>query len=212
MDKKTTTTVVIVLAVVVIAGGVYYGFNKWRQQRLANQILTEMYGVGAGDVSKLTGGITGKMAADIAEEAAKQDAADKKAAEEEAAKTPEDRFNETKEVALTGSTASVVKDNIEPILTTVFGKVKPVLFSGGYMGQEGSFLASFKIPSVPTSEDFNKLTEEFTSDGYKVVMNSVTADSGNLMLQKDDITISISYESPEDQEIGVLYVKEAASE
>ena len=152
------------------------------------------------------------MAADIAEEAAKQDAADKKAAEEEAAKTPEDRFNETKEVALTGSTASVVKDNIEPILTTVFGKVKPVLFSGGYMGQEGSFLASFKIPSVPTSEDFNKLTEEFTSDGYKVVMNSVTADSGNLMLQKDDITISISYESPEDQEIGVLYVKEAASE
>jgi len=210
--KKTTTTVVIVLVVVIIAGGVYYGFNRWRQQRLANQFLQQMYGVGVGDVSKLTGGLTGDIAAEIAKEAAEQDAKDKKAAEEEAAKTPEDRFNETKEVSLTGATASIAKDKIEPILTAVFGKVKPVLFSGGYMGQEGSFLASFKVPSVPTSEDFNKLAEEFTSNGYKVVMNSVTADSGNLMLQKDNVTISVSYESPEDQEIGVLYIEEVASE
>lgn len=208
MDKKTITTIAIVLAVVIVAGGLYYGFSQWRQQRLANQILNEMYG---SDASKF-GGLSDKLAAEMAKEAAKQEADDKKAAEEEAAKTPEDKYNETEEVALTGEMATVAKDKIIPIFESAYGKVKPIMFSSNYMGQEGSFLVSFKIPSIPDGTSLNKLSEEFTSNGYKVVTNVVSNEGGNLMVEKDNIVISISYESPEDQEVGAMYLEEKVSE
>ncbi|HNX11127.1 MAG TPA: hypothetical protein PKI61_03210 [bacterium] len=205
MDKKTKTIVIVIVAVAVI-GGLCYGFNRWRQQRLANQLLRGMYGMNTG--GGLFGGdgkISDKLARQIAEEAAKSEAEQKADEAAEAAKTPTDRYNETKPVALAGAMSSVVKEKIEPILTKVFGKIKPILFSGNYMGQDGSFLVAFTVPKVIDSEDFNKLTEEFTSDGYTVGMSSIGSDAANLIVEKDGVTISLSYENSEEQQIGVLY-------
>jgi len=210
MDKKTKTIVIIVLAIAVI-GGLCYGYNRWRQQRLANQILKEMYGVNTGLLGGLTNNNSGKLQEQIAKELAKQAAIEeaKQKADEakEAAKTPEDRFNETKSITLTGKASSLIKDNVEPRLTAIFGKIKPTLFNNGYTGQENSFLIVFKIPRVPTSEDFNKLIEEFTNNGYTSAMNSVGADSANLMFDKDTATVNISYENSTEQEVGVLYME-----
>lgn len=210
MDKKTKTIVIVVMAVVVL-GGLFYGYNRWRQQQLANQILKEMYGVNTGLLGKVAGGgaISNQIAQEMAKQAA-QDAAQQKADEaKEAAKTPQDKFNETKSVSLTGNTASLVKEKVEPELIAVFGEIKPTLFSGGYMGSADSFLVTFKIPRVPTSEDFNKLTEEFTKNGYTASMNSVTADSAGSIFDNNEATISISYENSSDQEIGILYAGKA---
>lgn len=212
MDKKTKTIVAVVLAVVVI-GGLSYGINSWNQQRLANQFLKEAYGLNSGGLfgGLMGGGSSGlsdQMVKQIADEAAKEEAQQKTDEEREAAKTPEDRYNETESVSLTGQTSSLVKEVVEPPFTSVFGKIKPTLFSGGYMGQEGSFLVVFKVPKVPTSEDFNKLSEEFVNNGFTVAMNSVSAESSYLLLEKDGATLSITYENPEDQEVGVIYYVE----
>jgi hypothetical protein len=208
MDKKTKTIIIVVLAVVVV-GGLYFGYNRWQQQRLAAKILKNMYGVGSGKAGDITAQIAGQLSPDMlkkmAEEAAKEEAQQKTDEEKEAAKTPEDKFNETKSVTLAGKTAPLVKDIVEPRLTAVFGKAKPTLFSGGYMGQEDSFLVSFKVPKVITDVDINKLVEEFTNNGYTVVMNSVSADAANLLFENDKSTISISYEDPTAQEIGIIY-------
>jgi len=215
MDKKTKTIVIVIVAVAVI-GGALFGFNRWRQQRLANRILREMYGVNTGLFGGLAGGggnVSGQIAKEIANQAAKDEAEQKKEEAKEAAKTPEDRFNETKTVALTGNTSALVKEKVEPQLNAVFGKVKPVLFSGAYLGQADSFLVSYKVSRIITSEDANSLIEEFTKIGYTVAMNSVSADGANLLFDSATATISVSYgESGEGQEIGVLYYPKAVEE
>lgn len=129
--------------------------------------------------------------------------------ESEAAKNPQNEFNKTESVNLIGSTAALVKKEVEPQLNAVFGKIKPTLFSGNYLGQTGSFLVTFKVPKVITSDDFNKLVEEFVNSGYTSAMTSIAADSGNTLLEKGDVVISVSYENPEEQEIGVLYIDES---
>ena len=128
MDKKTKTIVIVVLAIVVL-GGLYYGYNRWRQERLAMEFLKNMYGVTGGKTpGDLTGKLSGNIAAEIAKQTAKDEAEQKKEEAREAAKTPLDKFNETKEVSLVGKTSSVVKDMVEPKLTAIFGKIKPTLF------------------------------------------------------------------------------------
>lgn len=208
MDKKTKTIVIVVVAAVVL-GGAFLGYNRWRQQRLANLFLKEMYGINSGMMGGLAGGsgkISDQLAREFADQAAKDAAQQKVDDAKEAAKTPQDKYNETKTVALSGQTASLVEAKVIPQLKAVFGDVKPILFSGAYMGQNNSFLISFKVPRVIASDDANKLVAEFTKSGYTSAMNSIGADSANLLMDSDKATISISYENPEDQEIGVLYV------
>jgi len=220
MDKKIKTDgkkmnpIVIVVVAIVIIGGLYYGTTRWRQQQYINQ-LAKLYGGGsAGLLGGLTGGnagLTDQMLKDIAKEAAKEEAKQKTEEDKEAAKTPQDKFNETKEVALTGDTSSIVKTIIESPLNAVFGKIKPTLFSGNYMGQGSSFLVVYKVPKVITSDDMNKLIGELTKNGYTVGMNSIEAEAAQIIMEKDGNSISVGYENPTDQEITVLYVDQSTN-
>ena len=213
--NKNTKTIIIAVVIVAVLGGLYYGYNRWRQERLVSQYLKAVYGENAGALGGLVGGLNGgttgmskELLAELAKQAAKDEADQKKEEIAEAAKTPEDRFDETKAVSLTGSMSSVLKSKIEPQLTAVFGKVKPTLFSNGYMGQENSFLVVYKVPVIPTSDDMNKLVEKFTAAGYVSAMNSIGADSSNLLFTKDNATVSIYYENSENQEVGILYMEQ----
>lgn len=211
--KKINPIVIVVIALVVL-GGLYYGAKRWRQQQYVNQ-LAKLYGGNAGLIGNLTGGGAGglsdQMLKDIAKEAAKEEAEQKKEEAKEAAKTPQDKFNETKEVALVGNTSSIVKATIEAPLKAVFGNIKPTLFSGNYMKQGDSYLAVFKVPRTPTSEDMNKLIDELTKSGYTTGMNTIEADAAHIIMEKDGNSLSAYYENSEQQEIGVLYVDESVN-
>lgn len=206
MDKKTKTIVIVVLAIVVI-GGLYYGINRWRQQRLANQILKEAYGVDTGGLlGKLIGG--GGITNQIAQEIAKEEAQQKNEEAKEAAKTPEDKYDETKATTLIGEISPVVANEIEPAMKAVFGKAKITSYGTGYMsGQSGSFGADFKVPRVVTAEDLNKLSLEFKNKGYTAISSSMEAESGSITMMKgEQATLAFSYsDSGENQEVEVLY-------
>lgn len=209
MDKKTKTIVIVVLVIVVI-GGLYYGINRWRQQRLVNQILSGAYGLNTGLLNKVTGGgdIQTQVAKEIAKQAAKEEAQQKTDEAKEAAKTPEDKYNETKATILIGEMSPVVASEIEPAMKAVFGKTKITSYGSGYMtGASGTFGANFMIPRVVTAEDLNKLSLEFKSKGYTVVSSSVEAESGSVSLMKgEEATMSFSYSNNgENQEIEFLY-------
>ena len=79
------------------------------------------------------------------------------------------------------------------------------------MKQGDSFLAVFKIPKVPTSEDMNKLVDELTKSGYVSSMNTIESEAAQILMEKDGNGISIGYENPTDQEITVLYIDESAN-
>lgn len=215
MNKKIKTTgkkmnpVVIVVVAVVVISCLYYGAKRWRQQQYVNQ-LTKLYGGEAGLLGGLTGGNGGlnqKLIEEMAKETAKEEAKQKADDAKEAAKTPLDRFNETKTVSLTADMSSIMKETIESPLTAVFGKIKPTLFSGNYMKQGKSYLAVFKVPRQPTSEDMNKLVAELTKDGYVDAMTTIEAEAANILMDKNGNTISVYYDDPSKQEIGVMYVE-----
>jgi hypothetical protein len=211
--KKTNPVVIVVIALVVLAG-LYYGAKRWRQQQYVNQ-LTKLYGGEAGLLGGLTGGNGGlsqKMIEELAKEAAKNEAQEKADEAKEAAKTPLDRFNETKTVDLTPTFSSMLKSTVEGPMTAVFGKIKPTLFSGNYMKQGDSFLVVYKVPRQPTSADMNKLVEEFAKDGYIDAMSTIEAEAANLLMEKDGNTLSIYYEDPSKQEVGILYVDQSIND
>jgi hypothetical protein len=212
VGKKLNPIVIVVVAIIVI-GALYYGTTRWRQQQYINQ-LAKMYGGNAGLLGNLTGGnngLTQDMLKKIAEESAKEETQQKVDDAKEAAKTPLDRFNETKEVALTANVSSVVKSVIETQMLAVFVKIKPTLVSGNYMKQGDSFLVVYKVPRQPTSEDMNKLVEELTKSGYTAGMNTVEAESAQIIMDKNGNSVSIGYENPTNQEVTVLYVDESAN-
>lgn len=211
MDKKTKTIVVVVLAVVVV-GGAFYGFRRWQQQRLVNQYLKGIYGTDAGGLlGKLTGGsggISSQVAQEIAKEMAKEEARQKVDEVKETAKTPADRYNETQEAIAIGTVVPILNSEIKPVIEKVFGKAKMVMYSGGYAGTENSFLTSFKVPRIITAQDLGSLAQEFTGKGYKVVSNTADANSGTVMMEKEGVYLSFSYEGSESQELGLMYVKQ----
>lgn len=204
--KKMNPIVIVIVAVVVI-GALYYGATRWRQQQYINQ-LAKMYGGNAGLLGNLTGGNNGlsdQMLKDIAKEAAKEEAQQKADDAKEAAKTPLDKFNETKTVDIAPAFSSMVKSIIERPMTAVFGKIKPTLFSGNYMKQGNSFLVVYKVPKQPTSADMNKLVEELIKDGYTDAMSTIEAEAANILMEKDGNALSLYYEDPLKQEIGIMY-------
>lgn len=210
MDKKTKNITIAVIAVAVV-GGLYFGYTRWRQQKLANQILQGMYGVNTGMLGGIPGigGISNKVAQEIAKEAAKEEIKQKEEEAKEAAKTPEDKFNETKETAVIGKMLPAMNNEIKPAMEDVFGKVKITAYGTGYMGGlDKSFSATFKVPRVITANDLSQLSSNLDAKGYKTISSGAESEGGNLTVMKNDsISLTFSYgNNGEDQTIEAMYM------
>jgi hypothetical protein len=203
MDKKTKTIVIVIIAVVAV-GGLYYGFNRYRQQRLAQKMINSIYGNGV-----LSGDVANQIAKGLAEQAV-QDKADEA---KEAAKTPEDKYNDATEAVSASGVSTILNSEVKPKVEAVFGKAKLVAYSNGFMGGTGSFFASFKTPRIVTSADLGQLVKKFTDDGYTITYDTAEGDSANVMLQKDGAYITCGYENGgESQEISISYIPAPTAE
>lgn len=196
MDKKT---IIIILAAIVVLGGVYYGVNRWREQRLANQILEEMYGVNTGVLGGLTGDggtFQEQVAIEIAKQAAREGAQQKTDEAKEAAKTPEDRYNETEEMATYDANSKAVADEARDIVEEVFGKAKLTSISAGTYGSDvaGFGAAEFKIARLTTGADLGALNKVLTDKGLPIIQSGIENKSAGVMASNDDVAYTFSFE------------------
>ncbi len=209
MDKKTKTIVIVVLAVVVV-GGLYYGVNRWRQQRLANQILKEVYGVNTGLLGGLTGGgnISNQIAQEMAKEAAKEEIKQKTDEAKEAAKTPEDKYNETEEMATYDANSKAVADEAREIMEKAFGKVKLTSISTGLYGggTAGSGTVEFQIAHLATGADLGALSKAFTDKGFQVMQSGIQDKSAGVMAGNDNVVYTVNFDIG-GQTVGMVIMK-----
>lgn len=192
MDKKTKTIVAVVLAVVVI-GVAAYGYNRWRQQQIANQILKSVYGVNTGLLGGLTGG-GGKIQEQVANELAKQVVADeaKQKADEarEAAKTPEDKYNETKEMATYDAGSAAAVSEVRGIMEKAFGKAKLAsYYSNNYGGSTNNSVMEFKIARLTTGADMGALTKVLTDKGLAIIQSGISDKTVTIMAGNEQTAV-----------------------
>ncbi|MBI5732292.1 MAG: hypothetical protein HY982_02955 [Candidatus Magasanikbacteria bacterium] len=197
MNKKAKTIVVVVLAVVVV-GGVYFGINRWRQQRLANQILKGVYGLDTGILGKLTGGgtVPEQVAKEIAKQAAKEEAQQKTDEAKEAAKTPEDRYNETEEMATYDANSKAIANDAKEIIEKAFGKAKLTTISTGMYGSgaAGSGVVEFKIARLTTGADLGALNKSFTDKGFNIMQSGIEDKNAGVMAGNDNVVYTVNFD------------------
>ena len=205
MNNKKT--IIIVIVAVVVVAGAYYGYNRWRQQRLANQILQEVYGVNAGG---LLGGITGgsgNIAQEIAKEAAKQDALDEAQQREDAAKTPEDKYNVATVMETYDANSKALADDGKSIVESVFGKAKLTAISTAYMTMApGSGIMSYMVPRATTGADIAAFSKALTDKGLVIMSSGVENTSAMVMAGNDAGSYVITFEMGE-QDVTMTIMK-----
>lgn len=201
MDKKTKTIVVVVLAVVVV-GGVYFGINRWRQQRLASQILKGVYGINTGILGGLTG--SGNIQEQIAKEAAQQKVDEAK----EAAKTPEDKYNEAEEAATYDVNSKAAVNAAKDILEKVFGKTKLTAVSTNNYGSENAVtsIMEFEIARLITGEDLSALNKALADKGLPISYSGVDNKTAMIAAGTAENSYSFGFEIG-GQTVGVNIIK-----
>ncbi|MDD4902688.1 MAG: hypothetical protein PHE24_06155 [Patescibacteria group bacterium] len=197
MDKKTKTIVIVVIAVVVL-GGLIYGYNRWRQQQLANQILKSMYGVDAGLLGGLTGGkVSEQVAKQIAQQAAQDALQEKNDAAKEAAKTPQDKYNATEEMPTYDANSKAAVEEAKSIIEKAFGKTKLTSFYSNNYGAD-NFIASsmeFTIARLTTGADLGELNKALTDKGLPIIQSGISDKTATIMAGSDETaTYSFGFE------------------
>ncbi|MFH0815047.1 MAG: hypothetical protein V1902_03180 [Candidatus Falkowbacteria bacterium] len=210
MDKKTKTIVIAVLAVVVI-GGLYFGINRWREQRLANQILQEVYGVNTGLFGKITGnsGISNLTAQEIAKQIANETLQQKNEEAQEAAKTPEGKYKATEEMAAYDANSKAAVNEVQPIIEKVFGKSKLTsVYTNAYASETLSYsMLEFTISRLATGADLGALNKVLTDKGLPILQSSI-ADKTAMVSAGNNETTMLSFGFEIDgQTIGVNITK-----
>lgn len=210
LDKKNA---VIFLVTVVVICGAYYGINHWRQQRLAGQILQDLYGVKTGVLNKLAGGvgssgISNQVAQEIAKEMAKEEARQKSDEAKEAAKTPEDKYNETEEMPTYDANSKAVVAEAKNLVEKVFGKAKLTSVATNIYGSDmgGSGVTEFKIARLTTGADLGTLNKVLTDNGLPIIQSGIDNKTVGVMAGTNNAAYSFGFEIGE-QTVGVNIMK-----
>ncbi len=187
MDKKT----LIIIGVVILVAVAAYGYNRWRQQQMAAQVLSAIYGG-----NPLAGGAISNQAA---QELAKQ------AAALAAAQTPEDKFNATPEVGAVGTLYQDASTVIKPKIEKVFGQTKLAGYNA--YGSDAGFIAIFMVPRAVSSADMTAMAKAFTDDGYAVMSEQANTDTATVMLVKKGVAqiVLSTNEQGKNQQVSVMY-------
>lgn len=207
MDKKTKTIVIVVLAIAVV-GGLYYGINRWRQQRLVNQYLKEVYGLNTGLLGKVTGGVANSgINNQIAQEMARQAAQEKLDEAKEAAKTPEDKYNATAEMPTYDANSKALANEAKDIVEKAFGKAKLTSISSGMYGlSPGSGVLEFNTARLTTGDDLGALNKILTDKGLPVLQSGIDNKTAMVMAGNNESSITFGFEIGE-QVVGVTIMK-----
>lgn len=210
MDKKTKTIVIVLIALVVV-GGLYVGVNRWRQQRLANQIFSEMYGVNAGLLGKLTGG--GNVQAQVAKEIAKQIANEalqqKNEDAQNAAKTPEGKYKAIEEMTAYDAYSKIAATEARSIIEKVFGKTKLTsVYTSAYDSETLHYsILEFTISRLATGEDLGALNKVLTDKGLPILQSSISDKTAMVVAGNNETTMySFGFEI-DGQTVGVNITK-----
>lgn len=209
MDQKTKTIVVVVLAVLVVGGG-FYGFNRWRQQRMANQILREVYGLNTGMMGGFTGGgkISEELAKELAKEAVRNEIQQKNDEAKEVAKTPEDRYNEATEMGTYDANSKAVVSEAREFVEKVFGEAKVTSVSTGIYGTEfvGSGVVEFTISRLTTGDDLSALSKALADKNLPVAYSGIDNKSAGVMAGDNNASYTFGFEIGE-QKVNVTIMK-----
>lgn len=180
MSKKT---IIIILVAVVAVGGAYYGIHRWRQTGGLLGVLTG----GGGKLANLIGQETAK-------EAAEEEAQQKADEAEEAAKTPEDRYNETKEAAAYDANSKAAVSEIKEIVEKVFGKAKLTSVYTDIYDSAGSSsrMMEFKIARLITGDDLSAFNKALTDNGLSITQ-SIMSDKTAIVVASGNETVTYSF-------------------
>jgi hypothetical protein len=185
MDKKTKTIVIVVIAVVVL-GGLFYGYNRWRQQQLANQILKSIYGVNTG----LLGGLSNEqIAKEVAKQAAQDEAQQKADEAKEAAKTPQDKYDATEEMPTYDANSQAVAAEAKDIVEKTFGKAKLTTITTGVYGGTGTGILEFELARLTAGEDLGTLNKVLTDKGLPIIQSGISDKTASVMAGNDTTAI-----------------------
>ena len=197
------------MVAVVVVGCLYFGINRWRQQRLVNQYLKGAYGLNTGMMGGLIGGgdVSEKVAKEIAKEMAKADVQQKLDEAKEASKSPEDIYDDTKEMATYDANSKALADEVKKIMENAFGKVKLTSISTGlYGGVAGSGAVEFKLDHLMTGSDLGALSKAFTDAGFQVIQSGLEDKNASLMAGNDVVSYVVGFEV-EEQTIDVTVLR-----
>lgn len=194
--NKALIPIIVILAVAVLAGG-YWAWQRYEEQRAAQQFLSGIAALGGANASDL------QKLAEIANNLPTGETGG-----EEAAQTPEGKYNAVEEVQVDSAFVKSAEDEIGPIVKGVFGGAKLSSFLNNYFG-EGTGMIVFTIPREVASGDLNKLNSAFTSQGYTIVSSGVEGSSGALTVSKNNVQYMMTFDIG-GQELTIIVLPEAA--
>lgn len=180
MNKKTTTIIIIAVVVLLVVVGGWYGYKKYREQRILNAYCQQL-GIPKEVCKSVTSGnYPGIMPTGTPTPTTEGESAN-------------DVFNKASNMTpptdLTKSTVSL----IGPIFEKVFGGVKLSAFSTNVSGT-GWDVTSYVVKRLTTAADINTLMSEFQNSGFTVADVSSESNYFSLTAIKDDISYRVSYE------------------
>jgi hypothetical protein len=190
INKKVLIPVIIILVAAVLVGG-YWEWQRYQEQRVAQQFLSGIAALGGGNASDL------QKLAEIANNLPAGETGG-----EEAAQTPQDIFNAAEEVQVDSDFVKNADTEIGSIVKEVFGGAKLSSFLNNYFG-EGTGMVQFTIPREAVSSDINKLNSAFTSRGYTIVMSGAENGGGSLTVTKDNMQYMLTFDGG-GQEVTVI--------
>lgn len=197
MNKKTTTIIIIAVVVLIVAVGGWYGYKKYREQRLwsayceqlglSKEVCKNMGGQYPGGNYPGTTPVTGTPSSTVEGESA------------------EDIFNQATNMTAQTDLTKASEAIIRPSLEKVFGGAKLTSFFYNYASL-GWDLVSYTVKRVPQGADANALVADLQAKGLMVVQTGINADYFTVVATKDSISYSLTYNG-EGQEIELMVSK-----